>query len=210
MANIATETRILDGVLFKIHNPQVAMAYEEQPFLRSALIIRTADNFTIKILKIAIFYLVCGRINTASTVPMYWSTKVERGLRPQLAIAFRPDKRRRFSFGKYDNNLQLHIPHYNGSQSPKIPSYVVGQHSAKIILKDQSSILVHAESEAEAIRVVEALLHYVDPLYVPKNLVISTTKRKGAALKLSGQKVRPFKADFYPPATQTPQWSIQL
>jgi hypothetical protein len=207
---IADETRLLQGVLFKIHNPQVAMAYEEQPFLRSALLVRTADNFTIAIMKIAIFYLVCGRLNSAATVPMYWSVKVERGLRTQLAIAFRPEKRRRHRFGKYDRNLQLHIPHYNGDQHPKIPSYTVGQHTAKIILKDQSSLLVHAETEEEAVKVVEALLHYVEAAYIPKNRIIITSKRSGKALSLAGQRVRPFRADYYPAATQTPEWSVQL
>jgi hypothetical protein len=208
--NIATQTRALQGILFRIHNPQVAMAYESQPFLRSNLLVRTADNFTIIMLKVAIFYLVCGRINTASTVPMYWPVKIDRSLREQLAIAFRPEKRRRFKFGKYDRNLQLHIPHYNGDQAPKIPSYVVGQHSAKIILTDQSSILVHADSESEAERVARALLGYVRPDYIPKNVVIHLSKRTGKALSLEGQKVRPFRADFYPPATQTPEWSVQL
>jgi hypothetical protein len=207
--NIATQTRALQGILIKIHNPQVAMAYESQPFLRSNLLVRTADNFTIIMMKISIFYLVCGRINTASTVPMYWAVKIDR-MRQQLAIAFRPEKRRRFKFGKYDRNLQIHIPHYNGDQSPKIPSYVVGQHSAKITLKDQSSILVHAESESEAERVGRALLHYVQPAYVPKDVIVHLSKRSGKALSLEGQKVRPFRADFYPPATQTPEWSIQL
>jgi hypothetical protein len=207
---LATEIKLLKGILYKIHNPQVAMAYEEQPVLRSALLVRTMDNFTVMILKIAIFYLVCGRINTASTVPMYWAVKVEKGLRQQLAIAFRPEKRRRHKFGKYDRNLQLHIPHYNGDKNPKIPSYTVGQFSTKCILKDQSTILVHTDSEAEGVRLVEALLKYVEPAFMPKNKVISTTTRRGNPLSLSGQRVRPFRADFYPPATQTPEWTVQL
>jgi hypothetical protein len=208
--NIATQTRALTGICFKIHNPQVAMAYQDQPFLRSNLLVRTADNFTTIVLKLLIFYLVCGRINTSSTVPMYWSVKIDRSLRKQLAIAFRPVQRRKFKFGKYDRNIQLHIPHYNGDQAPKIPGYTVGQYSAKVILKDQSSILVHAESEAESEMVVRALLHYVEADFIPKELVIHHSKRSGKALSLTGQKVRAFKADYYPPATQTPEWSIQL
>jgi hypothetical protein len=208
--NLATEFRLLKTISFKIHNPQVAMAYSEQPVLRSALLVRTADNFTVWVMKILIFYLVCGRLNTAATVPMYWSTKIDRGLRQQLAIAFRPEKRRKFKFGKYDDNTTLHIPHYNGDLNPKIPGYTIGQHSARCILADQSSIVVHAESPEESIRMVEALLKYVEPAFIPKALVISSTKRKGKALNMVGVKVRAFRADFYPPATQTPQWSIQL
>jgi hypothetical protein len=208
--NLATEIRLLKTISFKIHNPQVAMAYSDQPVLRSALLVRTADNFTLWAMKVLIFYLVCGRLNTSATVPMYWSTKIERGLRQQLAIAFRPEKRRKFKFGKYDRNVQLHIPHYNGDLNPKIPSYVVGQCSAKATLTDQSSILIHAETEEEATRMVSALLRYVEPKFVPKDLVISTTKRKGKAIALTGQKVRAFRADYYPPATQTPEWSVQL
>jgi hypothetical protein len=208
--NIATQQRVVQGIVIKIHNPQVAMAYESQPFLRNNLLVRTADPFTLVVMKLLIFYLVCGRINTASTVPMYWAEKIDRSLRQQLAIAFRPVNRRRFKFGRYDRNIQLHIPHYNGSQRPKIPSYTVGQQSAKIVLTDQSSILVNADTEAEAERVIRELLAYVEPAFVPDNLVIHLSKRKGKALSLKGQAVRPFRADFYPPATQTPEWSVQL
>jgi hypothetical protein len=206
--NIATQTKLLIGICFKIHNPQVAMAYREQPFLRSNLVVRTADNFTTVVLKLLVFYLVCGRINTASTVPMYWPTKVTKGLRAQLAIAFRPEARRRIKFGKYDPNTQCHIPHYNGDQNPKIPSYTVGIYSCRVTLTDQSTILIHGETEAEAQRVVDDLLKYVEKKFLPKEIVYVHTKRKG--LRLEGQKVRPFKADYYPPATQTPEWSIQL
>lgn len=208
--NIATQTRALVGICYKIHNPQVAMAYQDQPFLRSNLLVKTADNFSTIVLKLLIFYLVCGRLNTASTVPMYWPIKIDRSLKKQLAIAFRPVQRRKFKFGKYDRNLQLHIPHYNGDQNPKIPGYTVGQYSAKVILTDQTSILVHANSEDEAEKVTRALLHYVEASFIPKDLVIHHSKRSGKALSLSGQQVRAFRADYYPAATQTPEWSIQL
>jgi hypothetical protein len=208
--NVNTEYRLLKGLYIKIHNPQVAMAYESQPVLRSGCIIRSNDNFSVMLLKVAFFYLVCGRINSAATVPMYWATKIDRSLRQQLAIAYRPTERRRFKFGKYDRNTQLHIPHYVGGQRPKIPSYTVGQHSAKLILTDQSSILVHASSPDEAVEVVKALAAYVDPKFLPKAITISTTTRRGKALSLSGQKVRPFRADYYPPGVQTPEWSVQL
>jgi hypothetical protein len=141
---------------------------------------------------------------------MYWSVKVERGLRQQLAIAFRPDKRKRYSFGKYDRNILLHIPHYNGDPNPKIPSYTVGQSSAKIILTDQSSILVHAKTEEEAVSMVKALLAYVEPKFVPKDYVINIGKRKGKAIQGNDEVYRAFRADFYPPSCQTPQWSVQL
>jgi hypothetical protein len=204
----ATEFKQLSGILFKVHNPQVAMAYGDQPFLRSALLIRTADNFTTIALKIFIFYLVCGRINTAATTPMYWPTKVQKGLRAQLAIAFRPEKRRRIKFGRYDPNTQCHIPHYNGTQNPKIPSYTVGIYSCRVTLTDQSTILINGDSETEAQRVVDALLKYVEPKFIPKEIHYVHTKRKG--IKLEAQRVRPFRADYYPPASQTPQWSVQL
>ncbi len=206
--NTATKEAALKGLLIKIHNSQVAMSYREQPFLRDNLIVRTADSFTIYLTKIAIYYLVFGRLNTASTVPYYWPVKVEKGLRAQLAIAFRPIVRRRIKYGRYDPNTQCHIPHYNGDQNPVIPSYTLGSYTCRVTLTDQSTILINGETEAEAQRVVEALLKYVEPKYLPKDIVYIHTKRKG--LKLDGQKVRPFRADYYPPATQTPAWSVQL
>jgi hypothetical protein len=208
--NIATQTIILVRISMKIHNPQVAYAYENQPHLRTNLFIRPADTLMIIFFKALIFYLMAGRINTASTVPMYWSVKIERGLRQQLAIAFRPDKRKRYSFGKYDRNLVLHIPHYNGDPRPNIPSYTVGQISAKIILTDQSSILIHAKTEAEAVSMAEALLKYVEPTFIPKEHVVHIGKRTGNAIQGSGEVYRAFRADFYPPSCQTPKWSVQL
>jgi hypothetical protein len=208
--NIATQTLILVRIAVKIHNPQVAYAYENQPYLRTNLLIRPADTLMIIFFKCLIFYLMAGRLNSSATVPMYWSVKIERGLRQQLAIAFRPDKRKRYSFGKYDRNLTLHIPHYNGDQRPKIPSYTVGQISAKVILTDQSSILVHAATESEAVSVVEALLKYVEPKFIPKDHVVNIGKRSGKAIQGSGEVYRAFRADFYPPSCQTPEWSVQL
>lgn len=208
--NVATQERILKNIAVNVHNPQVAAAYKEQLFLRNNLIIRSADPFSLWVIKILMFYLMFGRINTASTVPMYWPVKVQKGLRPQLAIAFRPVERRRLKFGRYDPNTQCHIPHYDGNQNPVIPSYVIGSYTCRVTLTDQSTIVINGESEAAAQDVVDALLLYVNPKFLPKDIVYVHTKRKGLKLKLENQRLRPFRADYYPPATQTPEWSIQL
>jgi hypothetical protein len=207
---LSTEIATLKKLSYILHNPQVVHAYAEQPFMRKALICRSSDTVMTMVLKFVFFYLVCGRLATASTTPMMWTTKIDRSLRAQFAIAFRPTERRKFKFGKYDRNIQLHIPHYNGDKNPKIPSFRIGQYSARVFLKDRSTILVHGESEEVATKMVKALMHYVLPEMVPKEPVISITKRVGRALTLTGREVRAFRGDYYPPATQTPDWSVQL
>ena len=208
--NLATTVKVLARLTILIFNPQVVQAYANQPFIRNALICRPSDPLWLMGYKILCFFLVCGRIAAYSTSPMYWIAKVDRSLRAQLAIAFRPTVRRKLSFGKYDGNSEIHIPHYNGDRNPKIPSFKIGQFSAKVILIDQSTIIVHGETEDAAIKMVNALLQYVLPHMIPKEPVITVTKRRGKALKLTGREIKPFRGDYYPPATQVPEWSIHL
>jgi hypothetical protein len=130
---------------------------------------------------------------------MWWTVKSDKFI-PQLVIAFRPATRRKLSFGKYDRNPQLQIPHYNGDEHPKIPGYTVGKHSAKYILTDGSFILVNAKSEEEAISVVEQLAKYVIESKRPSGTIldnISTTKRRGNPLNLTDRAIVPFRGDYY-------------
>ncbi|MFM2304176.1 MAG: hypothetical protein RLZZ135_1586 [Cyanobacteriota bacterium] len=205
-----TEFVILRRIAMRIHNPQVIAAYthrldgtdgehEIARLLYDNLQIKTQDTFNAIILRILIFYLLCARLATSSTVPMWWTVKSEK-FSPQLVISFRPAERRKLKFGKYDSNLQLHIPHYNGDEHPKIPSYTIGHYTAKYILKDQTYILVNAHSEEEAISVVEKLVNYVIESKRASGKVldnISTTKRRGKPLSLTDRLVVPFRADYY-------------
>ena len=205
-----TEFVILRRIAMRIHNPQVIAAYTHRldgtdgendiaKLLYENLQIKTQDTFNAIILRILIFYLLCARLQTSSTVPMWWTVKSDKFI-PQLVIAFRPVTRRKLSFGKYDKNPQLHIPHYNGDEHPKIPGYTVGQYSAKYILKDGSFILVNAHTEEEAIAVVEKLAKYVIASKRPSGTIldnISTTKRRGKRLNLADRAIVPFRGDYY-------------
>jgi hypothetical protein len=205
-----TEFVILRRIAMRIHNPQVIAAYthrldgvdgenEVAKLLHDNLQIKNQDTFNAMILRVLIFYLLCARLATSSTVPMWWTVKRERFI-PQLVIAFRPAIRRKLSFGKYDYNCELHIPHYNGDEHPKIPAYTVGQYSAKYILKDGTFILVNAHTEEEAISVVEKLVSYtIESKRATGTILenISTTKRRGKRLSLADRLVVPFRGDYY-------------
>lgn len=220
-----SQFRILRQLSAKIHNPQVIEAYTHRLdgedrenntalFLRQNLIIKPQDGFTEIILKSLIFYLMCGRLNLAFTLPMYWTAKAEK-YKPQLAISFRPEKRRKFKYNKYDPNSELHIPHYNGHSPLTIPSYTVGMQTAKYTLTDQTYILVNAKTEDEAIKVVEQLAQYTEESKRPKGTIlenITTTKRRGKPVELSGQKIVPSKAAFYAGGKEglSPQWTTNL
>jgi hypothetical protein len=205
-----TQYRILRQLAARIHNPQVIQAYANRLdrddkenstslFLRQNLIVKPKDNFSEIILKSLIFYLMCGRLNVGFVVPMMWTSKADK-FKPQLAISFRPVKRRKIKYGKYDPNTELHIPHYNLAVPLSIPSYTVGMQTAKYTLTDQTYILVNALTEEEAIKVVAKLAEYTQKSKRPKGTIlenITTTRRRGKVLDLDNQKIVPFYAAYY-------------
>lgn len=205
-----TEFVILRRLAMRIHNPQVVAAYTHRldgedaenaiaKLLFDNLQIKPQDTFNAMIMRILIFYLLCGRASAVATTPMMWAVKAEK-FKPQLVIAFRPASRRKLAFGKYDKNAELHIPHYNGAENPQIPSYTVGNQSAKYILKDGTYILVNAKTEEEAIKVVEQLVGYVKESQRPEGTIldnITTTKRRGNKLNLLNRLIVPFRGDYF-------------
>jgi hypothetical protein len=218
--------QLLRQLCMRIHNPQVIHAYtnlldsendENTPraFLRRHLIVGKNDNFSEIVLKFLIFYLGCGRLQVSSILPTLWNTKAD-AYKPQLAISFRPEVRRRLKYGKYDDNSELHIPHYDPKQGqPVIPAYTVGMQSAKYALKDQSYILVNAMTVDEAVKVVSQLAKYTAEKMRPEGSIeenITTTKRKGKRINLYGQKMIPFKAAYFVGGREgiSPNFTIQL
>jgi hypothetical protein len=205
-----TEFVTLRKLCMRIHNPQVVAAYTHKldgedsdnsiaKLLFDNLQIKTQDTFNAMIIRILIFYLLCGRLSVSSTVPMWWAVKKQKFI-DQLVISYRPASRRKLAFRKYDPNAELHIPHYNGDDNPQIPSYTVGQQSAKYTLKDESYIMVNASTEEEAIKTVAKLAEYVKVDKRPSGEVlenITTTKRRGRKLALSDRLIVPFLGDYY-------------
>jgi hypothetical protein len=200
--------KVLIQVAMKLHNPQVIQAYRIQldsdddsinPIYSKYLRIYPEDSVWELIIKFFIFYLVDGRLWVQASTPMWWSLK-KATFKPQLAIQYRPvGDRPRFSYGKYADNAELHIPHYNGDPNPLLPRYTIGRHSAKYMLNDGTYILINAKTDEEAIAVVIQHASYTKEDKRPEgtieeNLTVTKRKRKPT---MDGIKIEPFKAEHF-------------
>jgi hypothetical protein len=168
--------------------------------LKTALLIRDNDSAIESNNKMLYFsnYLEKDNINS---FPEGWETKKGQNI-PQLAIVFRDlDK------NSNSGNYTLHIPHYNGDKTPKLPTYNKGDYWARWILKDNSQIVVNSNTAAEALRVIEILEKQVDKKFrsdkVPWLKVGEYTK--GTIKRI---KVAPMRADYYPKGKENsyPLW----
>jgi hypothetical protein len=215
-----TRAEVLLKLAKEIHNPNVIAAYggdvaDDMAFLLKTSKIEDEDGFTEVILKMLIFYMGAGRVNAIAPIPTFWAAKAER-FRPQLAIVTRPVNRKKLAYSRYQGNGLLHIPHYDVKvREPKIPAYTVGAFTCKYKLKDGSSILIHASSEAEALTMVKAMARYVKASQKPAGGVevnCSYTKRGGKPLLLDGVQMKPFRAAYYDRAdrSQTPVFTVNL
>ncbi len=99
-------------------------------------------------------------IETNAIVPDAWQVKVGND-RPQLAIQWAN------SLGNGEigtSRYNLSIPHWNGSTNwSLLPKYRKGNWQGRIILKDNSRLMVYAYSASEAKRAIKALLKFVSP-----------------------------------------------
>jgi hypothetical protein len=192
-----------------------AYAHPENHYLRDILLIHDHDTVFIVILKILFFYVVAGRINAVAPVPTLWNVKAEK-YRPQLVIAYRPESRKRLAYGRYQNNMVLHIPHYDESHKrPEIPPFKIGNYTCKYTLKDGSYILVNADSEQSALSVVTALAKLTKESKRPAGTIeenCTQTRRRGAKLSLAGVRMMPHRASFYLGGRdcKVPKFTLQL
>ena len=200
--------KVLIQIGMKLHNPQVVQAYRERldsdnssinPIYSKYLRLYPEDSVWEILIKFFLFYIVDGRLWVQSTTPMWWAQKKEAFI-PQLAIQYRPSgERKKFAYASYAGNPELHIPHYNGENNPSLPAYTVGKFSAKYILKDQTYILIHAQTFDEAIAVVVKHASYTKenkrpPGEILENITTTTRKKKP---RMDGIKIQPYKAEYF-------------
>lgn len=100
-----------------------------------------------------------------AAVPESWQIAID-GDRPQLIVLFAEvvqltDGSTKLGRSRYP----ISIPHYNKPQEfkPVIPSYKKGQYMGKLVLKDNSKLIVNAYSASEAKRVIAQLVQYINP-----------------------------------------------
>ncbi len=199
--------KMLIQVGMKLHNPQVIDAYKQhldsdqesiEPIYSKYLRLYPEDSVWEILIKFCLFYLVDGRLWVQSTSPMWWAQKGE-SFKPQLAIQYRPiGSRKKFSYGVYAGNPELHIPHYNGDSSPHLPSYTVGRYSAKYTLKDQTYLMINAATQEEAIAVISKMATYTKEDKRKDGSILEniTTNTRPKKPRMDGIKIEPFKAEY--------------
>ena len=150
----------------------------------------------------------CGDQTAVAAIPEWWQVRIGAD-RPQLVVLF-ADKKDDGNYGR--SRWSLSIPHYNQSSDvkPAIPAYNKGSCFAIATLKDNSKLIVNAASEEEAESVVQALVRYVNPEFVPSPLPLHTGKRKGK--ELTTGRLYPVVASFFKDGQKNnhPEWKIDL
>ncbi len=151
---------------------------------------------------LTIFSEICQlEIDPITSFPEGWQIKKGENI-SQLAIIFRPEDKNNKS-----GNYLTHIPHYNGSSKPNIPSYRKGDFWARWRLADNSHIIVFASSKAESIRVIRNLERYVKPSFRTNETPWLVTGQASTGTYKT-LKVKPVRADYYPKGKEEliPQW----
>lgn len=168
--------------------------------IKTALTIRDEDSAMETLVKMTYFkqYL---ETDITAVYPDGWQIKRGQNI-SQLAIIFRNADRNSTS-GDYP----LHIPHYDGTRRPRIPSYEKGDHWARWTLTDNSQIIVNAKTEAEALRVIRRLEEYVERKFRTKENPGLVTGRvsRGTYRQF---RATPIRADYFPNGKEEliPKW----
>lgn len=199
------------------HNRKVKQYFKDTPSdsatstgrktIKTSLLIRANDSALECLCKMMYFFGYLW-LDPVTTYPSDWAIKKGQDI-PQLAIVYR-EIPKVVAGGKKPartGNYTTYIPHYNGNKTPKIMPYEKGDYWARWVLKDNSQILVYAETEEKALLVIKQLEKYVEIKYqTPEKPWLTTGKlTKGTHKKV---KVQPLRADFYPDGKENgfPKW----
>lgn len=153
------------------------------------LLIKDSDTAQLIILKILFFWISNGNIeritNSVLAPPIHWSIKPGSSI-PQLVVIYR------IKGNNKTGNYSFHIPHYNGARKPIFPTYVKGKEMTTLILKDGSSMVINASSEAEGERVINQARRYISSKF------LTTDIRHSKNNLVKRNEMVPVRADYFP------------
>lgn len=180
-----------------IDDPRLLASTKRNRMLEECLI-NPNDTAQIILLKELLFWVDLGHLQkgqiTSVSLPESWVAKRLNTI-PQLVITYTNGKK-----GKSRSYYQLTIPHYKGTKKPQAISYIKGNKTGTLKLKDGSCFVVNANSEAEAEKVCNYYKKYIDPRFITQDLYL--TDRKGKKLIVNTQ--TPIRADYYPKGQNEP------
>jgi hypothetical protein len=137
-----------------LFNPIIERAYPGDELtarvLKKAFLIENKDNIQAITLKITAFTLLTGRI-PAIAAPTVETTIYHERRRQQVILMFKPLKKKGKD-GKSNHYKYLHINHFDENDFNKIDKieFKAGKYGATYKLKDNSKIVVYADSEDAA------------------------------------------------------------
>ena len=148
----------LQNLISKYHNFQVLREINNKEVKKSRkniynrLLISKTDTAQLMILKMLFFWVSNGNLQrlteTIATTPVSWVIKPGDDI-PQLVIIFRVQGK------KGGGNYPIYIPHYDGNKLPYIPEYRKGSEGCVLTLKDNSKIVIHANTYESAEKFIQ-------------------------------------------------------
>ncbi len=126
---------------------------------------------------------------------------------PQLAILWREVK----TDGSMGHKFRAStIPHYVGTRKPVLSNYKKGSCYARIILRDNSKIIVYADTQRIAETIAREQLNYVDERLKPSPVKVSLGERKGESLETIT--VKAVRISYFPNGQKNtqPEWVSEL
>jgi hypothetical protein len=223
--------KALIAVVMRLYNPEVMYTYTGQggseneaiaatkETLRTHLTVKPDDTPIIAILRMFIFFFVCGRFSAAAAPLSLYPIHKDR-TRDHLHVYLKPIRKGqkiinsegRIRAAPY---ADFSIPHYIGERKARIPHYTFGAWTVQLSLKDSSYIRLSTSTREEGIKVVLALGKYVDPKYLPdgglieKNLRI-TEPNHGKHRRLDGIPMKAYKVEYYKFGEEQWEWAQNI
>jgi hypothetical protein len=210
--------KVLIAIAMRIYNPEVMYTYTGQggseneavaatkQVMRTHLTIKPDDTPIIAILRMFIFFFVCGRYILAAAPLSLYPVHKDR-TRNHLHVYTKPFKHGQ-KIVREDGRIEkapyadFSIPHYIGNKRPRIPSYTYGGWSIVLSLTDQSAIKIKTSTREEGVRVMLELAKFVDPKYLPGGSVTEkklriTEPNDGKKNRLHGVLLKAYKVEYY-------------
>jgi hypothetical protein len=231
MLTTTQKIKVLITICMRLYNPEVMYTYTgkggseneaiaaTKDTLRTHLTVKPDDTPIVAILRMFIFFFVCGRyIISAAPLTLYPVHKDRT--RNHLHVHTKPvtkGKKIIRADGKIENApyADFSIPHYVGNKRPIIPSYTYGGWAVSMKFTDQSYLCIKTLTREEGVKLCLELSKFVDAKYHPvgglieKNLSISEPN-EGKKNRLHGVKLKAYKVEYYKFGQANWEWAHNI
>ncbi len=223
--------KALIAIAMRLYNPEIMYTYTgaggseneavaaTKQTLRTHLTIKPDDTPIIALLRMFIFYFVCGRYTVAAAPLSLYPVQKGR-TRTHLHVHQKPVKKgqkiiRANGAVEKAPYADFSIPHYVGSKRPTIPRYTYGGWTITFNFTDQSFIQIRTLTREEGIKVMLELAKFVDPKYHPPGGLVEancrvTEPNQGKKNKLYGVKLKAYKVEYYKFGESDWEWAYNI